>query len=126
MPLGKLSRTQIQEAYGVLGDLSRLIVSSGTKPLEGAKKSKLIGDTTRFFTLIPHDFGLKPPPLLDNLDVIKTKSRMLEDLLELEVAYSLMKTGRGEDGGVNPLDDHYAKMRNRILVSIAPCALINR
>ena len=25
----------------------------------------------RFFTLIPHDFGMQKPPLLDNLDLIK-------------------------------------------------------
>ena len=29
------------------------------------------GVTFRFFTLIPHDFGMQKPPLLDNLDLIK-------------------------------------------------------
>ncbi|CDS36610.1 poly ADP ribose polymerase 1 [Echinococcus multilocularis] len=109
MPLGKISRMQIQEAYGVLSDLSNLL--SPGKPIEGPDKSRLIGDTARFYTLIPHDFGLKVPPLLDSLEAIKTKSRMLDDLLKLEVAYSLMKTGNSD---VNPLDEHYAKLKNRI------------
>ncbi|VDK42567.1 unnamed protein product [Taenia asiatica] len=109
MPLGKISRVQIQEAYGVLSDLSNLLASK--KQIEGLDKSRLIGATTRFYTLIPHDFGLKVPPLLDSLETIKAKSRMLDDLLKLEVAYSLMKTG-GSD--VNPLDEHYEKLKNRI------------
>ncbi|VDD75788.1 unnamed protein product [Mesocestoides corti] len=113
MPLGKISRVQIQEAYSVLSDLSSLVEDhvKSSRPIEGSDKSRLIGDTTRFYTLIPHDFGLKSPPLLDSLDVIKTKSRMLEDLLELEVAYSLMKTG---DSSVNPLDEQYEKLKNKI------------
>ncbi|KAL5102686.1 Poly ADP-ribose polymerase 1 [Taenia crassiceps] len=109
MPLGKISRVQIQEAYSVLSDLSSLLASK--MPIEGSDKSRLIGATTRFYTLIPHDFGLKVPPLLDSLETIKTKSRMLDDLLKLEVAYSLMKTG---DSDVNPLDEHYEKLKNRI------------
>lgn len=113
MPLGKISRAQIQEAYGVLSDLSNLLASK--KPIEGPDKSRLIGATTRFYTLIPHNFGLKVPPLLDSLETIKTKSRMLDDLLKLEVAYSLMKTG---DSDVNLLDEHYKKLKNRIEVRI--------
>ncbi|KAL5965047.1 Poly ADP-ribose polymerase 1 [Taenia solium] len=109
MPLGKISRVQIQEAYGVLSDLSNLLASK--KQIEGLDRSRLIGATTRFYTLIPHDFGLKVPPLLDSLEKIKAKSRMLDDLLKLEVAYSLMKTG---DSDVNPLDEHYEKLKNRI------------
>nr|CDS27075.1 poly (ADP ribose) polymerase 1 [Hymenolepis microstoma] len=109
MPLGKISRAQIQEAYSVLSDISTLL--SSNKALEGPAKSKLIGDTTRFYTLIPHDFGMKMPPLLDNLEVIKSKSKMLEDLLKIEVAYSLMKTSNSD---VNPIDEHYEKLKNRI------------
>ncbi|VDN40316.1 unnamed protein product [Dibothriocephalus latus] len=115
MPLGKLSKSQIRQAYGVLGELSKLL---STKPSKSEKDvasrhTALLSNSTHFYTLIPHDFGLKAPPLLDSLDVIKTKSRMLEDLLEMEVAYSLMKT---DDRDVNPLDDHYAKLHNRIQV----------
>ncbi|VDM21710.1 unnamed protein product [Hydatigera taeniaeformis] len=109
MPLGKISRVQIQEAYSVLSDISSLLASK--KVIEGPDKSRLIGATTRFYTLIPHDFGLKIPPLLDSLEAVKIKSRMLDDLLKLEVAYSLMKTG---DHDINPLDEQYEKLKNQI------------
>ena len=117
MPLGKISRVQIQEAYGVLSDLANLL--SSNKPIEGPSRSRLIGDTTRFYTLIPHDFGMRAPPLLDSLDAVKAKSRMLDDLLKMEVAYSLMRTGNSD---VNPLDEHYEKLRNRIEVCFTTAA----
>ena len=56
----------------------------------------------RFYTLIPHDFGLKKTPLLDTEEIIKmyislhpslhpqTKTQMVDSLLEIEVAYSLL------------------------------------
>lgn len=47
----------------------------------------------RFFTLIPHNFGVNNPPLLDNIELIKNKTEMLDNLLEIEIAYSLLKTG---------------------------------
>nr|CUU99803.1 poly (ADP ribose) polymerase [Hymenolepis microstoma] len=51
------------------------------------------------------------PALLDNLEVIKSKLGMLEDLLKIEVAYSLMKTGNSD---ATPIDKHYEKVSNRI------------
>ena len=48
---------------------------------------------SRFYTLIPHDFGMATPPLLDSADLISTKTKMLETLLELEIAYSMTRTG---------------------------------
>nr|CUU99806.1 hypothetical transcript [Hymenolepis microstoma] len=99
MPLGKIFRVQIQEAYSVLSDLSILL--SSNKALQRPAKSKLIGDTTRFYTPIPHDFEVTMPFLLDNLEVTKSKPRMLEGLLKIEVAYSLMKNGNSD---ANPID----------------------
>nr|CDS29370.2 poly (ADP ribose) polymerase [Hymenolepis microstoma] len=50
------------------------------------------------------------PALLDNLEVIKSKPGMLEDLLKIEVAYSLMKTGSSD---ANPIDEYYEKPMDR-------------
>lgn len=47
----------------------------------------------RFYTLVPHSFGTDNPPLLNNVEIIKTKAEMLDNLLEIEIAYSLLKTG---------------------------------
>lgn len=64
MPLGKLSKKQIQSAYAVL--------TEALGEVEGDQDPmKLLDCSNRFFTLIPHDFGMKKPPLLDNPDIIK-------------------------------------------------------
>jgi len=109
MPLGKLSKKQIESAYSVLSECQKL-VSSG----ENAA-SKILDASNRFFTLIPHDFGMKKPPLLNDADLIKLKVDMLDNLLEIEVAYSLLKGSRG-DGERDPIDIHYESLKADINV----------
>ena len=110
MPLGKLSKSQIQSAYSVLNDLQKEI--SGNK-----NPTKLLDGSNRFYTLIPHDFGMQKPPLLDNEDAIKTKTSMLDNLMEIEIAYSLLKTdGEEEDSDRDPLDIHFEKLKTDMKV----------
>lgn len=103
MPLGKLSKKQIKSGYKVLAELLKYI-EKGT-----ANQSKIIDATNRFFTLVPHDFGRDNAPLLDNLELIKSKTEMLDNLLEIEIAYSLMKTE--SDDTVSPIESHYKKLK---------------
>ena len=41
---------------------------------------------------------------------------MLESLLEMEVAYSLLREAKGGEAGVHPLDSHYNKLNSDIEV----------
>ena len=74
MPLGKLSRKQIESAYKILGEAQTLIKSKDDG-LDSSSQSllntKFLDASNRFFTLIPHDFGMNKPPLLNNPDYIK-------------------------------------------------------
>ena len=74
MPLGKLSKKQIQAAYGVLSDALEILKSQEDKKSEDGNPMKinahLLDCSNKFYTLIPHDFGMKKPPLLDNEDLI--------------------------------------------------------
>lgn len=80
MPLGKLSKKQIERAYRVLSEALDLL-GKMEKPSEnedGASSStnaainaRLLDCSNRFYTLIPHDFGMKKPPLLNDLELIK-------------------------------------------------------
>ena len=47
--------------------------------------------------------------------IFQTKTEMLDNLLEIEVAYSLLKGG---DGGEDPIDAHYKKLKTEIVVII--------
>ncbi|XP_062406361.1 poly [ADP-ribose] polymerase 1 [Sardina pilchardus] len=108
MPLGKLSKRQIQNAYALLSEVQQAVSDS-------ASESTILDLSNRFYTLIPHDFGMKKPPLLNNLDYIQAKVQMLDNLLDIEVAYSLLRGG-AEDNKKDPIDINYEKLRTKIEV----------
>lgn len=89
MPLGKLSKKQIESAYKVLSEALKLISekqdtkddsssspssSSSSTSSQARIKAQLLDCSNRFFTLIPHDFGMKKPPILDDLELIKVRA----------------------------------------------------
>lgn len=108
MPLGKLSKKQIEKAYAVLTELQELLKRSSVD------RTTLIDASNRFYTLIPHNFGVSGPKVLETSEEIKTKCDMLDALLEMEIAYNLLcaKTDNKE----NPLDDHYKQLKTDISV----------
>ena len=67
MPLGKISKKQIEQGYSILTEVQNMIKN------ENGSHSKFLDCSNRFFTLIPHDFGMKTPPILDNPDFVKSK-----------------------------------------------------
>ncbi|CAM4960663.1 unnamed protein product [Rotaria socialis] len=103
MPLGKLSHNQLNMAYKVLTELQTLISSGATH------KTLIIDASNRFYTLIPHDFGLAKPKLLDNIDLIQSKTQMIDNLLDIEIAYSILK-GSIDEKNEHPIDVHYKKL----------------
>lgn len=108
MPLGKLSKNQIKLAYSVLTEVQQIL-------LTGSNAMKILDSSNRFYTLIPHDFGMKQPPLLDNEELIKSKIEMLDSLLEIEFAYKMLKGEGGESAG-DPVYEHYKKLETDIEV----------
>lgn len=62
MPLGRLSKKQLEEAYGVLNQLDNLITA-------GASESAFIGASNKFFSLVPHSFGMNAAPIIDTVRV---------------------------------------------------------
>ncbi len=69
----------------------------------------ILDASNRFYTLIPHDFGLKTLTILNTAEIIKEKTDMLNNLLEIEIAYNIIKTDKSAD--VDPLDQHYKKLK---------------
>lgn len=107
MPLGKLSKKQLEKAYGILSQAQELLDS------KAVSKTKLVDVSNQFYTLIPHDFGRKTPPVLDNCEIIKSKLDMLESLMEIEVAFNLLKAGDAVKDK-DPIDAHYEKLNTEI------------
>lgn len=103
MPLGKLSKGQMENAFTVLSTL--------LEEIKGARNpSRILDGSNQFYTLIPHDFGMKKPPLLDSEDAIRNKTLMVENLMEIELAYSMLKEARAQDLK-SPLDVHFEQLK---------------
>ena len=78
MPLGKLSKRQIQSAYTLLSEVQQAVSDSSSE-------SHILDLSNRFYTLIPHDFGMKKPPLLSNLDYIQVRTPVFSLTLILSI-----------------------------------------
>uniref|UniRef100_A0AAG5CYC8 Poly [ADP-ribose] polymerase n=2 Tax=Anopheles atroparvus TaxID=41427 RepID=A0AAG5CYC8_ANOAO len=106
MPLGKLSQRQLSKAMKVLSEISDLISSGGTN-------AQFIDASNRFYSFIPHNFGVSAPKVIDTVEQVKEKQTMLESLLEIEFAYSLLNAD-GDENGKNTLDVHYEQLKTQI------------
>lgn len=103
MPLGKLSKKQIQKAYSVLTELKQLVDTNGTH-------ARFVDASNRFYTFIPHSFGVDDPPVLKDAETITKKLEMLDSLMELEIAYNLMKSS----GSEHTVDSYYQQLNTEI------------
>ncbi|KAM5148937.1 protein mono-ADP-ribosyltransferase PARP3 [Mantella aurantiaca] len=82
MPLGKLSKAQIAKGFDALEDLQAALDRK-------AKKAQLSDLSSRFYTIIPHNFGRQTPPIIDSLEVLQAKKDMLLVLADIELAQTL-------------------------------------
>ena len=109
MPLGKLSQAQLTKAMSVLKQISEYVK-------EGATNSQFIGASNQFFTLIPHDFGMERPPIINTTEMVISKTEMLESLMEIEIAYGLIKESKESCDTVNPVDTNYKQLNTELKV----------
>uniref|UniRef100_A0A8C6U288 Poly [ADP-ribose] polymerase n=1 Tax=Neogobius melanostomus TaxID=47308 RepID=A0A8C6U288_9GOBI len=82
MPLGKLSKMQITKGFDVLEELEAALNQKN-------KKAKLEELSSKFFTIIPHNFGRQRPPTIDTKEIIEKKKEMLMVLADIELAQTL-------------------------------------
>ncbi|CAG0887462.1 unnamed protein product [Cyprideis torosa] len=89
MPLGKLSKQQISKGFDTLDELEDAIKTN-------ANNTRLAELSSRFYTLIPHDFGRRVPPVMKTEDEIREKKDMLLVLSDIELAQSIQKQKASE------------------------------
>ncbi|KAH3881504.1 protein mono-ADP-ribosyltransferase PARP3-like [Dreissena polymorpha] len=105
MPLGKLSKGQIAKGFEVLDEIEKV--------LDKKSKANLATLSSQFYTVIPHDFGRKTPPVINTLEGLRQKMDMLLVLGDIEIAQSLQKEKDRKIGDVtgdtlpNPIDVNY-------------------
>ncbi|XP_021569919.1 poly [ADP-ribose] polymerase 2 isoform X2 [Carlito syrichta] len=100
-PLGKLTVAQIKAGYQSLKKIEDCIRS-------GQHGRALMEACSEFYTRIPHDFGLRTPPLIRTEKELSEKVQLLEALGDIEIAIKLVKTE--QQSPEHPLDQHYRNL----------------
>ncbi|KDO31669.1 hypothetical protein SPRG_03588 [Saprolegnia parasitica CBS 223.65] len=153
MPLGKLSKHQIDKGYaildrisGVLQDMASLEAEKPTENDDDAEevtrstrrrstrkkalptklrtqltkcKAQLKSLSSEFYTLVPHDFGMHLPPVIDSIWELKLKLDLLEVLSDVEITQRMIRDKAVVD--MNPVDAHYASLHTEMEEVDASC-----
>ena len=127
MPLGKLSKTTLREGLAVLSEIADLFPTTATGSTgasanasrasaasaaksASAVRAELTRLSSRFYTLIPHVFGMKQPPVIDSPQMLRDKIAMVESLSELDATVELVKQGDKAEQE-HPVTAMYKKLR---------------
>lgn len=111
MPLGKLSKHQIAKGFEALEQIEAAI--------KNKQRNKLEELTSKFFTIIPHNFGRNRPPVISDDAVLQSKKEMLLVLADIEVAQSLKAESEKAkeemvDTVPHPIDQNYLSLKCKL------------
>ncbi|TYG93903.1 hypothetical protein ES288_A11G148000v1 [Gossypium darwinii] len=101
MPLGKLSKSNIQKGFEALTEIQNLLNSDASD--SSLKESLIVDASNRFFTVIPFIH----PHVIRDEDDFKAKVKMLEALQDIEIASRLVGFDVDND---DSLDEKYKKL----------------
>lgn len=108
MFLGKLSKRQIQVVYFIFSEVQQVV-------FQGSSDFQILDFLNCFYILIFYDFGMKKFLFLNNVDSVQVKVEMFDNLLDIEVVYSLFRGGF-DDSSKDFIDVNYEKFKIDIKV----------
>ncbi|XP_073164625.1 poly [ADP-ribose] polymerase 2 isoform X10 [Lepidochelys kempii] len=100
-PLGKLTAEQIRAGFQSLQKVEAVLRAGDTG-------RALLEACNEFYTRVPHDFGLRTPPLIRTRQELQEKVQLLEALGEIQIAIRLAHLEL--HGQEHPLDQSYRKL----------------
>uniref|UniRef100_A0A8C4DMA6 Poly [ADP-ribose] polymerase n=1 Tax=Dicentrarchus labrax TaxID=13489 RepID=A0A8C4DMA6_DICLA len=101
-PLGKLTSEQIRAGYSALKKIEECLKKKGSS-------RELLEACNQFYTRIPHDFGLKTPPMIRSEAELKEKISLLEALSDIQIAVKMVQSSNDSDE--HPLDRQYRSLQ---------------
>ena len=108
MPLGKLAKSTVQQGYQVLNDLMDAIKNK-------TGKSQYETLSSKFYSLIPHDFGFQKMSnfILDTEEKVTKKLDMLQSLSDMQVATKILAGGSSAEENI--IDANYRKLECKLV-----------
>ncbi|XP_056599871.1 poly [ADP-ribose] polymerase 2 [Triplophysa dalaica] len=101
-PLGKLTSEQIRAGYASLKKIEECLKKKG-------RNNQLVEACNEFYTRIPHDFGLRTPPIIGSEEELKEKIALLEALSDIQIAVKMVQSSIQSDE--HPLDRQYQSLK---------------
>ncbi|ORY32440.1 PARP-domain-containing protein [Rhizoclosmatium globosum] len=102
MPLGKLTKKTIQEGYLELKKISEEL----SKP---RPNSTILAElSSAFYSIIPHNFGMRTPESINTAPKLNAKLRMVEALGDIQITTTLLSSKL--DRTVNPVDGKFSSL----------------
>jgi poly [ADP-ribose] polymerase len=98
------------------GEVNVLLVEAG---------NVILAASNEFYNLIPHDFGAGQPTLIDHGEAVKRKTQMLDALINIELAATMLKDNGKAGAEADPVDSAYAKLNSKIELVEEGCAEFN-
>lgn len=80
---GNLSKMQIEKGDKVLDRIQAVLDKAGGAALPQAGKAQLMGFSAEYYSLIPHNFGTKKPPAIDNAELLGAEKALLQFYLRM-------------------------------------------
>lgn len=105
MPLGKISKKVVIDAMLIVNEIYNQIERK-EEPV------RLVDSSNQFYTLIPHDFGVRQPAVINTIEQVTKLNQHLEDLLEIIETYDLMQQNTDLTG--NRIDVLYDQLNTEI------------
>lgn len=100
MPLGKISKSQLDTARDILNDIDKNLVNYN--------KDKLEDLSSYFYTLIPYSCGMSVPPIINNKKFIGELMNLLQDLSQIQITGQIIKNINGDS------NDELAEIYNKL------------
>ena len=109
MPLGQLSKRTLLQGYDLLNDLTGLI--NDFDSVSSVRDQNIRDRSDQYFSLIPHAFGRRQPPVLDVQEAIQREVEMIETLTDLSLTNDVMKAAKAKrEEKLSLLDRQYGEL----------------
>lgn len=113
MPLGKISKIEIDAAFDVLTRLKILCSADGIQH-EPKTKFKICELSNQFYSFVPHAFDVRRPTKIETPALVNEKWNMLHNLKELHFAYGLI------NGATNVLENPFDECFRKLNTIVEP------
>jgi len=107
-PLGALHSSQVNKGYTILCKINELLVEARSGRQNPQKYASL---TNKYYTVIPHSFGGRLPPVINNAKRLHREIELVEALKQMAITNRILKKRKRRK---NPIDVHYEALRCHI------------